>query len=328
MYNDPYAVVDIVDPGDDPETRGSRTKFWVRFVGEAGRWLLKFPRPGTGEHWAEKAACEIGHLIGVECAQVELARYFGPPMAGHEKADAAGDQEFLPEGEPATICKSFLPGEEDAAWAVGAFHGWEVLQYEVPGYDTELVRGQRDHNVKNIVRVVYELMTDEQMNPKQGWQHLLKQLASYALLDGLIGNTDRHHENWMVAFVPEGNDAVLKSMPSYDHASSLGRELTDERRRQYLESDGVLAYLRRGRGGVYGGKRHGPAPSPLALAETLCRWQPDFTRGTLDRIEGLTEGRTRTAIGRIPPEFMSDVAREFAVQVVRTSRQALLRSAR
>lgn len=328
MDDDPYTVVNILVPRDAHEPRGSRTKFWVRCVGEVDRWLLKFPRPDTGEHWAEKVACEIGHLIGVDCAQVELARYLGPPVVGHERAEAADDQEFLPQGELATICKSFLPGEDDAAWADGAFHGWEVLQYEVPGYDTGRVRGQRDHNVKNIVRVVYELMTDEHMNPRPGWRHLLKQLASYALLDGLIGNTDRHHENWMVGYVPVGNDTVLKCTPSYDHASSLGRELTDERRRQYLESDGVPAYLRRGRGGVYVNSRRERAASPLALAELICRWNPDFTRGTLERIDGLTEGDIRTAIGRVPPEFMSEVAKEFAAQVVRTSRQALLRSAR
>ena len=328
MDDDPYPVMRIVDPGYSREPRGSRTKFWVRFVGEADRWLLKFPRPNTGEHWAEKVASEIGHLTGIDCAQVELARYLRPPVAGHEEPDAADNGEFLPEGELATICKSFLPDEDDAGWANGALHGWEILQFEIPGYDTERVRGQREHNVRNIARVVYELMADEQMNPRPGWQQLLTQLASYALLDGLIGNTDRHHENWMVAYVLEGNDAVLQSMPSYDHASSLGRELTDDRRRQYLESDRMLTYLRKGRGGIYGGKRHGPAPSPLALAEALCRWKPDFTRGTLERIEDLTEGRIRTAIGRVPPEFMSDVAKEFAVQVMRISRQALLRSAR
>ena len=327
MGADPYTILDIVGPGYAREPRGSRTKFWVRFVGEPDRWLLKFPRPDTGEHWAEKVASEIGHLIGVDCAQVEFARYFGPPVAGHERADAA-DDELLPEGVPSTICKSFLPGEDDAAWEVGAFHGWEVLQFEVPGYDSEVVRGQREHNIRNIARVMYELTSDGQGNPGPGRERMLEQLASYALLDGLIGNTDRHHENWMVAYVPEAGDTVLRSMPSFDHASSLGRELADERRRRYLESDGVLAYLRRGRGGVYVNSTHERAPSPLALAELLCRWQPDFTRGTLERIEGLTEGQIRTAIGRVPLEFMSDVAKEFAVQVVRTSRQALLRSAR
>ena len=328
MEEDPYTVVDIVDAGDVREPRGSRTKFWIRFVEEAGRWLLKFPRPNTGEHWAEKVASEISHLIGVDCARVELARYYGPAVAGHEDGGRGDYQEFLPEGELATICKSFLPEEHDDAWAAGVFHGWEILQFEVPGYDTGLVRGQRDHNVRNIGRVVHELMTDGQGNPSPGQERMLEQLASYALLDGLIGNTDRHHENWMVAYVPEGNDTVLRSMPSFDHASSLGRELTDERRREYLESDGMLAYLRRGRGGVYVNSRRERAPSPLALAELLCRWQPDCTRGTLARIEDLTEVQIRTAIGRVPPEFMSDLAKKFAVQVVTTTRQTLLRSAR
>ena len=212
---------------------------------------------------------------------MELARYHGPAVAGHEDGGRGDYQEFLPEGELATICKSFLPEEHDDAWAAGVFHGWEILQFEVPGYDTGLVRGQRDHNVRNIGRVVHELMTDGQGNPSPGRERMLEQLASYALLDGLIGNTDRHHENWMVAYVPEGNDTVLRSMPSFDHASSLGRELTDERRREYLESDGMLAYLRRGRGGVYVNSRRERAPSPLALAELLCRWQPDCTRGRL-----------------------------------------------
>ena len=243
MENAPYTVVDVVDQGDAREPRGSRTKFWIRFVGEAERWLLKFPRPNTGEHWAEKVASEIGRLIGVECAQVELARYYGPAVADHEDFGDGDDRDFLHGEKQATICKSFLPGEYDIAWEVGAFHGWEVLQFEIPGYDSEIVRGQREHNIRNIARVMYELTSDGQGNPGPGRERMLEQLASYALLDGLIGNTDRHHENWMVAYVAEEDDTVLRSMPSFDHASSLGRELTDERRRQCLESDGVLAYL-------------------------------------------------------------------------------------
>ena len=70
------------------------------------------------------------------------------------------------------------------------------------------------------------------------------------------------------------------------------------------------------------------APSPLALAQVLCRWKPEFTHMTLERIESLSEGRIRTAVERVPREFMTGLAKEFAVQVVTTSRQELLRSAR
>ena len=328
MEDEPYTVVDIVGTLDTRETRGAREKFWIRFVGEAERWLLKLPRPQTGEHWAEKVAFEVGQLIGIDCAQVDLARYRGPALAGHEAANTGDDQQFVQEVQLATICKSFLPDEQGAGWADSAFHGWEVLQFEVPGYDTRHVRGQRDHNIKNITRVLFELTTGHEMNPMPGWEQSLQQMASYALLDGLIGNTDRHHENWMVAYVPEGNDTVLKTMPSFDHASSLGRELTDDRRRRYLESNEVLEYVRRGRGGVYVNSRRERAPSPLALAQVLCRWKPEFTHMTLERIESLSDGQIRTAVERVPREFMTGLAKEFAVQVVTTSRQELLRSAR
>ena len=119
----------------------------------------------------------------------------------------------------------------------------------------------------------------------------------------------------------------IEIMPSFDHASSLGRELTDDRRRRLLESNGVLRYVRRGRGGVYVDDRRQRAPSPPRLARLLCRWRPAFTRRTLDRIDSLSELDVRAAVQRVPSEFMSDAAKEFACQVVLTSRRELLRRA-
>ena len=156
------------------------------------------------------------------------------------------------------------------------------------------------------------------------WDYVMEDLASYALLDGIVGNTDRHHENWMIAWVVDQGDMLIEIMPSFDHASSLGRELTDEKRRRILESDSVLRYVRRGRGGVYPNVRHQRAPSPLCLARLLCRWRPSLTRKTLDRIHGLSELDVRAAVQRVPAEFMSDTAKKFACQVVLTSKKELL----
>lgn len=44
----------------------------------------------------------------------------------------------------------------------------------------------------------------------------------------------------------------------------------------------------------------------------LCRWQPGFTRRTLDRVAGVSDDEIRKKIPRVPHEFMSDVAKEFA----------------
>ena len=78
-------------------------------------------------------------------------------------------------------------------------------------------------------------------------QSILGELASYAILDGLIANTDRHHENWMFFYHLERRSYQLA--PSYDHGSSLGRELQDVSRRvsrsrlDILASGRVLNYL-------------------------------------------------------------------------------------
>ena len=225
----------------------------------------------------------------------------------------------------ATVSRTFLPDARTTSAEYDFFHGWEVLQQLVEGYDTALRFRQRDHNVKNIATALTQSMGVDTMNPAPTWGYAMESLASYVLLDGIIGNTDRHHENWMIAWVHDRSDMAIEIMPSFDHASSLGRELTDDRRRQLLETNRVSRYVQRGRGGVYVGDGCRRAPSPLRLARLLCRWRPTLTRKTLDRIDGLSEPDVRKAVGRVPSEFMSDTSKEFACQVVLTSKRELLR---
>ena len=334
MPDQPYQVVRVPARLDTPESKGTRTKFWVTLSDQEVRWLLKIPRPNTGEHWAEKIAAEVGRLIGVDCAQVELARCVEQAVF----AVSSDQPQEQPPTQPtegdllATICKSFFPDEYVDDTDYHFLQGWEVLQFAVEDYDSGRRFGQRDHNVKNITVALAQLMglqgMNPGMNPMPRWDYALEALASYALLDGLIGNTDRHHENWMVACVYAHGDMMVEIMPSFDHASSLGRELTDDKRHRILESDAVLRYVYRGRGGVYVDTGRKRAPSPLHLARLLCRWRPTFTRRTLDRIQSVSEHEIRTAIQRVPDEFMSDLAKEFACRVVMTGRQELLRSAR
>ncbi len=293
------------------EGRGTRRKFWVLRPDNQTEWLLKFPRPNTGEHWAEKIAAEIGRMIDVDTARVELAR------SGAELA---------------TICRSFLPAVDDlfddngpvALW----FHGSEFLELANPGYDVHLVRSNRAHNVKNIIDAVETLTGTSDMNPMPGWDKLIEDLASYALLDGLIGNVDRHHQNWMLAYVENAGDVRLHLAPSFDHASSLGRELLDERREQILSSNGVLGYLRKGRGGVFVDGNRRNAPSPLRLAQLLCRWRPRLAGTWFERLNSVSDTEIRSIIERVPPKFMSEISKEFAYRVVVTSKIELLRSIR
>ena len=330
MPKEHYQILQISLPPESSEQRGSRTKFWIRVPENSTLWLLKFPRTMTGEHWAEKVATEIGHLIGVNCAKVELARCIGQQTALGKSNDGKKTnwQDYM--NHVGTICRSFLPIVQDTTSPTeqehNFFHGYEVLQIFFEDYDINLRFGQREHNVKNILQALAQLMDLESVNPMPLWNEELKALASYVLFDGLIGNTDRHHENWMIDYVLGQGNARLKVLPSFDHASSLGRELTDERRGLILRDQGMLRYLMNGRGGVFIDGQRRLAPSPLRLAQLLCRWAPEFTRDTYDRIVEVSDSQMWDTIDKVPPEVMSDIAKEFAYKVIATSRAELLRS--
>ena len=299
-----YPIISINSLHSATEARGSRRKFWVRREDEDGDWLLKFPRLGTGEHWAEKVAAQVGQLIGVNVARVELA-------TSHD--------------ELATICKSFSSGVgsslESHRIAMTWLSGSEFLASAHPSYDVERTWSNRAHNVKDIVAAV-ELASAPSANRNS--HAVLQDLADCVLLDGLIGNTDRHHDNWMIGIADEDNSLHLS--PAFDHASSLGRELTDERRRRILVADSVLRYLKRGNGGVFVSNSRRLSPPPLALSQLLCRWQPRLFAEKCNRLASVPDAAFRSLLDQIPPAYMSVIAKEFAYQVMITSKVELMRS--
>lgn len=72
-----YPVIDVSSATRDLiEPMGTKRKFWFRDAGGA-RWLFKYSRLRTGEHWAEKIAAEIGVRLGIPVARVELGIYDG-----------------------------------------------------------------------------------------------------------------------------------------------------------------------------------------------------------------------------------------------------------
>lgn len=65
----------------------------------------------------------------------------------------------------------------------------------------------------------------------------------------MIGNVDRHHENWGILRKRVDGEWYGRLAPTFDHASSLGRELVDtganKSRERYLNELGIsLSELR------------------------------------------------------------------------------------
>jgi HipA-like C-terminal domain len=301
MSNEP-SILEI-DPKwrREIEDMGSKPKFWFRYQDEM--WLFKQARPNTGEHWAEKVASEIAELLGLPTHEVEIARY---------------------EGRMGCAVKSFLRKHEILV------HGNEFLAGAIKGYDKYKQRGQADHHFSNIVHTI------EKWFPTEKYRKLMSlRIVGYFVLDALVGNTDRHHENWGILLKPV--KVLLKEKelgeqmrfrvplaPTYDHGSSLGRELLDDRMRLLLaDPQGIQRYIRKATGGIFENAQARKGLSPMALVELISATYPDLVKPWKNRITALPEDFAVSLLARIPESCMSQASQEFVLAFLAESRKMI-----
>lgn len=269
---------------------GTKRKFWYRVPGNSERgiperdWLFKYPRPKTGEHWAEKVAAEVASSLGIMHARVELAKF---------------------EGNRGSIAESFTRNGRTLD------HGNQLLERVIHDYDPRRRFGQSNHTLVNIWQVM-----DDVFVTLKGASYAKRRIAEYTVLDALIGNTDRHHENWGILRKRVGDGWRNFIAPSFDHASSLGRELKDSRRNVLLAGDRVEDYAERGRGAIYRSEDEERAPSPLELVRHGARRHPDIFAPALTKLAQLGGHRIKEIVGRVPENWMSSVAREFSITLM------------
>ena len=279
-----YPIISIPpEAREDTEQLGSKPKFWVTLDGE--RWLFKEARPNTGEDWAEKIGAEIAKLAHIEAADVELASF--------------GDKRGC-------ISKNFISPSQGQALV----HGNELLASQVSGYDKTKVMKQSDHNVPNIISAASEFFPNENLDGA------LTQLAEYMVLDAVITNTDRHHENWGLRFKLAVDSFPFTIAPSFDHASSLGRECLDSRAESILKSDEVGKYVLRARGGVYWRSTDAKGANPLELVRLAASAYPKYFEPGISKVSKLNESDIRQMLSAIPPSRISAVSRELAYQMI------------
>lgn len=291
-----YATINIpLEAREDTEQLGSKPKFWVLLNGQ--RWLFKEARPNTGEDWAEKAAAEIAHTLEINAAKVELAEYAG---------------------KVGCISCNFIDVEAGEALV----HGNEIMAWEVTGYDKTKIFRQADHTLKNIQLAICAL------SDRANADDVLTELAGYIVLDALIGNTDRHHENWGLRLhAPVATQArVLSAAPSFDHASSLGRELLDARRTALLANNQVGQYITspKARGGIFRSPQHAHGENPLRLVQVAARAYPKYFRPALERVAAIEPELLHDIFERLPPERASEPAKLVAEAMVLSARTTLI----
>ncbi len=295
--DEPYPIRSVSrGAGLGDETMGTKEKFWYRDE-DGVEWLFKFARVNTGEHWSEKIAAEIGVSFGIPCAQVELATC---------------------DGHPGSISRGFV--EVGRAPLV---HGNELLQEIDESYPTVQLRGVSKHTVDAVLGLLEGACSP--CGDEPGLICAADWFVGYLLLDAVIVNSDRHHENWGVLQLETG---ARELAPSYDHASSLGRELLDDERLRRLTTRDpaftVAGYVERARSGLYAEAAATKPLHPAAAFVLAGARRPEAMQVWRARLEQVSQDVFERVVERIPAAAISAPARAFALAVLRAARQHLL----
>ena len=143
---------------------GASEKIWLINPETNEKGLFKFPKVKsdgtiTGEYWAEKLATEIGKLIDVECARVDIGTYKG--RIGSMSYNMLNDITSLTEGV------EFILGKYP-------YYNKNKLLDEYSGdrYSIQMIENSLPESIE------------------------MQKILQMVIFDCLIGNSDRHHSNW------------------------------------------------------------------------------------------------------------------------------------
>lgn len=295
----PYPVVDISGwQRAGVESEGLSPNAWYREPETSELWLYKpvvsHGDRQQGEDWSEKLSSEIGRLIGIPAARVELA--------------TRGDH-------PGCISLNLCP------------RGWEMHQGGLllagllDGYRSK-IKGRAGHSLGNI-RLALDGMGPPPATDLPDAFDAFDVFAGYLVLDALIGNRDRHDGNWSILRPPPAVTEPDRLCGSYDHASSLGFNLTDGERTRRVVDKTLQAWAERGTAYKF---EHdvGTRPQTLvslahvALTMVGADVRDYWLGGVADlRIESV-DGMIAAVAG------MSEPAATFASQLVWINRERLL----
>ena len=276
-----FAVNDISRwVAEEPEDMGARDKLWVTADPsrttpthplKAARSPEAVPEYGT-DSCAERIATEIAFLMGVVTAQVELA-------VRHQERGVISQR---------------IEGE--------LRHGNELLSGLHPEYQTGRKGAVPGYDLASIRTV---------LNGYRGWSTELTAFDCFTgllVFDALLGNTDRHHENWAVL------QDTQTLAPSFDHGASLGFNATT------TQMADPARYARKAKARHFGRNK-----TPIEVAQdALGMVTPDIGQLWIRQVASIQDLRIRQIVDAIPTAWMSAPRRTFVAELLEENRRRLL----
>lgn len=311
-----YEIYDISNEAPEAiEQMGTKEKFWLTWRGQ--QWLFKYNRKDYGEDWAEKIAGEFAHILQIPSARSELAVFNGKhgvlvESFTHQKADG--------QGRPIK-CAELV-------------HGNDLISLLIdPDYPKELLMKNQEHTLDRIEKVLnkfsvvpsqhdYSALTSE-------FQNAFDIFLGYLLLDALVSNTDRHHENWGIRAWMSINE-LTHLAPSFDHASSLGRNESEAKKQERLNTKDLNyrpeAYAMKAPSRIYLNNDDAQPFTAIGAFDAAFKKRPDSGRFWLNRLGSVDMGMLEAIISQVPGQRMTTCSKDFSISMIHATRERLLGS--
>ncbi len=304
----PYDLVELSPVANDLEQLGTKEKFWFFYADDTETLqLFKYSRAGTGEHWSEKCAAEFCRLLDIPHANYDLAKF---------------------NGRFGIVTENIIP--------IGfrMVMGNEVLHSSTSDYPRPLLPGEKPVRVREhtIIRVL-GLLDKESIKPpifdiNIDGLNAADVFCGYLMLDALISNQDRHHENWAIMLNNETGEQFL--CPTYDHAASLGREMLDYERNERLTTKDINrqipSFVRKARSELFKVKTDRKPLLTVDAFKHAVEGRDGARNHWLGKLSALSEESIAEVFNQVPSLCISDCARRFATLMVIENRKRLLQN--
>jgi hypothetical protein len=295
-----FTVVRVPDQAADlVEPLGTKPKFWFR-DDRLGDCLFKEARERTGDDWCEKVASELSGLLGLPHAAYELATW---------------------RGKRGVLTPTFVP--RDGRLVLGN----ELMGRIDPRYPKKKFFRVRQHTLRIVMAIIRQPVVKVPIDfTSFGEVHsALDVLVGYLMLDAWIANQDRHHENWGLVVTAQRS---VHLTPSYDHASSLGTNETDENRKDRLTTRdrgrSMERYVARARSAFFASPSSHKPLSTLEAFQVAARLRPSAARAWLERLKRVAVRDTRSLLESVPSDRITPVAIDFAQRMLELNYDRLL----
>ncbi|CRL64601.1 hypothetical protein [Proteus penneri] len=301
-----FQLVKVIPVVNDIEQLGTKEKFWFYDQnGTDNSQLFKYSRENTGEHWSEKCAAEFCHRLHIPHASYDLAIY----------NDRLG-----------VVTENIIPSGFRMVMGNEVLHS-STLGYPEPlGIDENPVR-VREHTVTRVLGCLDKVsIQPPPTHYDLNGLNAADVFCGYLMLDALISNQDRHHENWAIMLNNDTGEQFL--CPTYDHAASLGRELLDNERHERLTTKDknrqIPFFVKKARSELFKIKTDKKTLSTVEAFQHAIEGRNSARDHWLGKLSSLTDESIADVFNQVPASCISDIARKFATLMVIENRRRLL----